>query len=422
MRDREQLVHERGSDATVRDYLALMGRYESLLEISRRLNSTLDIKILLQEIIEAATELTDTEVASILLVDPNTGVLRFEAGINPSSQVALESIEVPMEGSIAGWIVQHGEPMLIEDVRSHPSHFQQVDDTIEFSTRNMLGVPLSTHEKTIGALEAINKRREQAFTEDDVNTLTALAAQAAVAIENARLFHQNDLISEMVHELRTPLAALSATTHILLRQDLPEDRRRMLIETIQSETQRLSRMTTDFLDLSRLESGRTRIERVRFDVGNLIAECIQIVQPQATDRLVRISTSIDSDVPELEADEGKLKQVLLNLLTNAIKYNREKGEVFVHAELTPEQTAVRVSVRDTGRGISRQDQEHMFERFYRVPDTEGYAQGTGLGLAIAKRIVEAHDGEIWLESELDVGTTFFFTVPVVEQGFQPPVM
>lgn len=410
------------SEETVRNYLELMGRYERLMEISRQLNSTLELKSLLQAIIEAATELTDTEVASILLVDPASGELRFEAGINPSSKVSLETFVVPMEGSIAGWIVRHGEPVLIEDVANHPSHFSQVDSAIDFSTRNMLGVPLRTHDKTIGALEAINKRNDAAFSEDDVNTLTALAAQAAVAIENARLFQQSDLVAEMVHELRAPLSAIMATAHILSRADLPKEQRASLIETVKSETERLNNMTTDFLDLARLESGRTRLERATFQVEKLIEECIQVVRSQADERNIEITTQVNRDVSGLEADRDKLKQVLLNLLTNAIKYNRESGKIRIYAEALPNQSMMRMSVEDTGVGISEENQARMFQRFYRVADTEGYAQGTGLGLAIAKRIVEAHEGEMWLESELGVGTIFYFTIPISEPEIEPPVV
>ncbi|MCZ7546257.1 MAG: GAF domain-containing sensor histidine kinase [Anaerolineae bacterium] len=414
-----------GDDQTIQKYLKLLARYERLMEISRQLNSTLEIRALLYSIIEAATELTDTAHASILLVDPHTGELRFEAGLAPEgAAVRLESIVVPMEGSIAGWIVKHGEPMLIEDVRNHPRFYKEVDDTLDapsFSTRNLLGVPLRVHNKVIGALEALNKLNDAPFTEEDVDTLTTLAAQAAIAIENARLFHQSDFIAEIVHELRTPLAALSATTHILMRPDLPRERYHVLVETIQEETDRLNRMTTDFLDLARLESGRTRLQKDHFVLADLIGECVQVVQPQAADRFIHVYTDIAPGIPEVEADRGKLKQVLLNLLTNAIKYNREHGEIHVSAGVDAENSSIYVSVQDTGRGISEEDQTRMFEKFFRVADSDGYtAEGTGLGLVIAKRIVEAHGGNMWLESELGVGTTFYFTIPVSsELGVQP---
>jgi len=406
------------SEATARNYDRLMARYERLMQISRQLNSTLDLSQLLNRIIKAATELTDTEAASILLIDQTTGELRFEAA-SMMSPGAMEAIVVPMEGSLAGWVAQHGEPVLVEDTHNEPRWFKRVDDTIGQTTRNLLGVPLVTHNKTIGVVEAINKRNDAPWTEDDVNTLTTLAAQAAIAIENARLFQQSDFISEMVHELRTPLAALKASTTLLLRPELPENRRKQIIQTMEGETDRLTRLTTDFLDLARLESGRTRLETGVFNIGELLNESVDVVRNQASERHINVYINCDEGLL-LDGDRGKIKQVLLNLLTNAIKYNKEQGEI--HITVTPpahlhgEEALARIEVRDTGHGISKENQKHMFEKFYRVADTAGYTQGTGLGLVIAKRIVEAHGGDMGLESELGVGTAFHFTIPIAKSA------
>jgi len=408
------------NEVAIRNYLQLMARYERLMEISRQLNSTLDLGHLLNKIIKSATELTDTETASILLLDQKTGELRFEAA-SQMTRGAVEAIVVPIDGSLAGWVVQHGEPVLVEDARNDPRFFKGVDETIDFQTRNLLGVPMIAHNKVIGVVQAVNKRSNSPWTEDDVNTLTTLAAQAAIAIENARLFQQSDFISEMVHELRTPLAALKASTTLLLRPDLPDNRRRDIIVTMQGETDRLARMTTDFLDLARLESGRARLETSLFDATQLINESVDIVQHQASEK--KVSLYLACDALQLQGDRGKIKQVLLNLLTNAIKYNKEGGDIYV--SLKPVDTAdsndkfARIEVRDTGHGISEESQKHMFEKFYRAADTAGYTQGTGLGLVIAKRIVEAHGGEMMFSSELGVGTTFHFTIPIAPPPAPP---
>ncbi len=217
-------------EVAVRNYLQLMARYERLMEISQQLNSTLDLGTLLNRIIKAASELTDTEGASILLIDQATGELRFEAASHMSAG-AMEAIVVPMEGSLAGWVVQHEQPVLVEDTTNEPRWFKRVDATVGNSTRNLLGVPMIAHRKVIGVVEAINKRESYHWSDDDVDTLTTLAAQAAIAIENARLFQQSDFIAEMVHELRTPLAALKASTTLLLRPDLPDPRKTQIILT-----------------------------------------------------------------------------------------------------------------------------------------------------------------------------------------------
>ncbi|MCI0709287.1 MAG: GAF domain-containing sensor histidine kinase [Chloroflexi bacterium] len=399
---------------TIRNYLQLMSRYERLMEISRQLNSTLDVMTLLSQIISAATELTNTEQASILLIEPNTGELRFTASSNLSAG-AMESVPVPMDGSLAGWVATHGEPVLVEDTRNEKRFFSQADQVFNFNTRNLLGVPMTARGRIIGVVEAINKVDDEPWTEDDVNTLSTLAGQAAIAIENARLFQQSDFIAEMVHELRTPLAALKASTSLLLRPQLEEDRRTDIIKTMQSETDRLSRLATDFLDLARLESGRTRLERSEFDIYALASESLEVVRHQADER--NISLNIDGETLHCLGDRSKLKQVLLNLLTNAIKYNNDNGDIHVQIEEDDaDPTLIRIGVRDTGPGISEEHQQRMFEKFFRIPSTSQTVQGTGLGLVIAKRIVEAHGGTMWLESELGEGTTFFFTVPKAAQS------
>ena len=395
---------------TIQTPLQRIARYERLMEISRQLTSILDLSTLLEQIIQAAVELTDTEAASILLIDPQTDELRFEAATNISTG-ARDALIVPKEGSLAGWVVTHGEFVLVADTRHDPRWFRDVEKSTETPTRNLLAVPMRAHTKVIGALEALNKQNDTPFSEDDINTLMTLAAQAAVAIENARLFQQSDFIAELVHELRTPLAAIKASTALLQRPNFPEDRRQGILDTMQEETDRLVKMTTEFLDLARLELGRARLEVDRFDLRALMEESLVVVQPQAHDR--EITVHLDGEPLELDADRGKLKQVLLNLLTNGIKYNCERGEIFLSVERIADgsQQFAQVSVRDTGEGIAQENQTHIFERFYRVADHEGYTQGTGLGLVIAKRIIEAHGGNMWLESEPGVGTTFFFTLP-----------
>jgi len=389
----------------------MIARYERLIEISQQLNSTLDLGSLLKKIISAAKELTDTEAASIMLIDPGTGDLRFEIASNIAPQ-DMEDIIIPKGSGIAGWVAMHGEPRVIDDVSQEPTWSNRVDDTIEFQTRSILAVPLRTHTKIIGVLEGINKIGGEKWDENDINTLTTLASQAAIAIENARLFQQSDFIAEMVHELRTPLAALKASTVLLLRPELPEGKRVDIINTMQSETERLTRLTSEFLDLARLESGRTRLEMGRFDLNKLIEESVEVVLPQANDK--NVSIHIEGEKFTANADRGKVKQVLLNLLTNAIKYNREGGEIHIRTQAVTggEQPMVQVAVQDTGYGISKEHQKHMFEKFYRVSDTAGFTQGTGLGLAIAKHIIEAHGGAIHLESEQGVGSTFSITIPV----------
>lgn len=390
--------------------LELLGHYERIIEISQILSSTFDHVALLEKIISAAAELINTEAASIMLHDASTGQLRFAIASNIKAQ-EMEDIIIPLEGSIAGWIFTHGEPRVIENAQRDPNHYQGVDTTIGFQSRNLLGVPMRTHNRTIGVLQAVNKRDNESFTSDDVTTLTTLASQAGIAIENARLFQQSDFIAELVHELRNPLAALKTSLTLMERRELGEEKRAGLIDTMKGETDRLIRLTNEFLDLARLESGRERLEMTPFEMHKLMVETVDIVVSQAAEKGVTVH--IQEGEQTVKGDRGKVKQVVLNMLTNAIKYNRPNGDIYLSYEPILDkdgQSMIRIAVADTGYGISKEHQRNMFQKFYRVPALTGVAHGTGLGLAITKHIVEAHGGNIWLESEEGVGSTFYFTL------------
>lgn len=381
---------------------------QRLLEISTMLSSTLDLKQLLRLVIEVATELTDTEVASILLLDQTTGELQFAAATGAHTP---EGVVVPAEGSIAGWIVRNGQPLILDDVKADGRHYAGVDTTTQFTTRTMLGVPLDTKGRVIGALEAINKRNNAAYTEQDVTLLQALASQAAVAIENARLFQQSDLIAEIMHELKTPLMAMTAASELLTREELPSDKREDLLKMMGRETARLSKMAQDFVSLARLESGRMHIAREPFELPELIWDVVRIQQPPAAVRNITIAAHIPDDCPVLVGDSNCIKQVLINLVSNAVKYNIDEGCVTIEVD-TNAMDEVVIAVSDTGRGIAPENVSRLFERFYRVPDSEGFSEGTGLGLSIAKKLLEEHNGRIEAVSELGQGTTFRCFLPL----------
>lgn len=400
-------------ESAIRNYPQLLRKYAQLLELSSQLVSTFELSTLLDSIVEAARELTNCESASLLLYDNQTNQLHFEAATDRLME-GFGRRPVPPDNSIAGWVHTHGEPLVVEDALNDPRFFREVDVLTEFQTQTILGVPLLSKGKSFGVIEAVNKT-QGTFNDEDVRLLQTLAAQAAIAIENSRLFQQSDLIAEMVHELRTPLSSLTAAAHLLQRPDLPDDQRSKLSRTVYSEVQRLNGMATDFLELARLESGRVRFTREPVHLGGLIGECIEIVRPQADAEQVTVVSEIEASVAPVPGDRVRLKQLFLNLLTNAIKYNRPGGDVTVRLGRTGEDQVV-VSVRDTGIGIPHGSLGHVFDRFFRVPEQEARIGGTGLGLPIAKKIAEAHNGGIDVESELDKGTTFRVTLPAVPRS------
>ena len=408
-------IRERFAELSPERQAQLLGRYERIIELSRLLNSVLELPRLLHQVTEAACEITQAEASSILLVDRPSGDLYFEAASGVASE-RVRRVVVPMD-SIAGWVVQHGEPAIIEDAQKDKRHFQGSDIESAFVTRSLIAVPLSVKGEVIGTLEAVNKRKGQSFDQDDIDLLMTLAAQAAVAVENARLFQQSDLISEMVHELRTPLTAILAYADMLLTNPLSEEQRTQFLETIRSEAERLTNMTNEFLELARLSSGRARLARTRVDLAQVVQTAVNVVRPQAIERGIHLTVRAAKGLPPVLGDPQRLHQVALNLLSNAIKYNRPNGSVYVSVDADPEAAhMLRVQVRDTGRGIAPEHLDRLFEKFFRVADAEGYARGTGLGLSIAKEIIQVHGGRIWVESQVGQGTTFFFTLPVAGDG------
>ena len=384
----------------------LLERYQRLAEISRVLASTLDLNDLLNRITQAAANVCNAQATSILLYDDRKQELYFECSTNLDEPL-MRGLVVPVEGSIAGWMVTNRQPIIIGDTRKEPRHYRNIAKATNITTNNLLGVPLIAKDKVVGALEAINKLQGN-FTEEDQNVLMALGAQAAVAIENARLFQQSDLISEMVHELRTPLSSLMTAAH-LLRKDLPEEQRQKILNVLINETSRLSTMTSAFLDLARLESGRTQFHAEVFQPEELLEECFTIIRSKAAENGLQIELNLPVKLPAVKADRDKIKQVILNLLSNAIKYNRKDGWIRLSAGIDSNNLLVAVS--DNGLGIQKADLEHLFEKFYRAKATEQAADGTGLGLAICKRIVEAHGGQIEVTSEIGKGTTFMVCLP-----------
>lgn len=381
--------------------------YRRLIEIARDLASTLDLDMLLQRIVRAAAEVSGSEAASILLYDNLTRQLNFQVATN-LDEPTMRGLAVPLEGSIAGWVVMNRKSVRLTNVQEDRRFFGHVDHVTGRPTQSLIGVPLITKNKVVGVLEALNKEQGK-FTEGDESMLAVLGAQAAVAIENARLFQQSDWIAEFVHELRTPLASLSTATYLLLRPEMSRDQQEQIIHNIHNETLRLNSMASSFLDLARLESGRVQFHKTNFSISDLLFECKDIMNSKAEEEHIQIRIEASEGLPPCEADRDKLKQVILNLLSNAIKYNRPNGSVIINA--TCNETSICITVQDTGLGIPEEAIPHLFEKFYRVHETEGAASGTGLGLSICKQIVQGHGGRMEVKSKFGVGTSFSVMLP-----------
>jgi signal transduction histidine kinase len=392
---------------TENDLRLQLSRYKKLISISNDLASMLELDALLMRIVEAAVELTDSESASILLYDERQNQLTFQAAAKPN-EPNLRGLKVPVDDSLAGWIVTNRKPVIISDVTKDERYYQGISKSTGLITRSLVGVPLIAKEKINGVLEAINKINGE-FSIQDQDALMTLATQAALAIENTRLFQQFDLIADFVHEIRTPLSSLNTATHLLTHPEIDEHKRNRLAETIQRETHRLADMSTNFLNIARLESGRTQFNIETFEIADLLTECSQLICEEIEIRGLEFQTRFEQDIAKVEGDRDRLKQVIINLLSNAIKYNRPGGCVILETKANLED--ILIVVKDNGIGIPEKYMHKLFSKFFRVPGSERYAQGTGLGLSIVNRIVAGHGGYIDVDSVVDEGTTFTVHLP-----------
>ncbi len=400
---------------------------ERLLEISRTLSSMLELSPLLQAVVDTACELTESEAASILLYDSNSGQLRFEVGPG-YQQEGLSKISVPLESSVAGWVFSHGRPLILEDAANDPRVYRAVDRALNFETRSILAVPMMVKREAIGVIEAVNKSEQSHYTEDDRAILETLAAHAAIAIENARLMERlqeantelrrldtmkSDFIAIASHELRTPLGLILG--HATFLKDLIAKEYSEQMDVIIRSAMRLKTIVEDFSTISHKDEGLSRVRRTRFSVGRLVADMVTRFREAALEKNIELGYDVPDDDPlMIEGDRDKIDVALANLVRNAITFTDAGGQVGIKAEGIP--GYVRVFVVDTGIGIPPDSLGRVFDRFFQVEAhlTRKHG-GMGLGLSIAKAMVEMHQGQIWCESKEGTGSLFCFIVPVDEK-------
>jgi signal transduction histidine kinase len=228
--------------------------------------------------------------------------------------------------------------------------------------------------------------------------------------------HKSEFLANMSHELRTPLNAIIGFSEVLRQQMFGaiNPKQGEYLEDIQTSGQHLLSLINDILDLSKVEAGKMELQLSRFSLHAALGSVLLMVRERAAGRGIALRTELDPAIDQLEADERKVKQVVLNLLTNAVKFTPSGGAVTL--ETKPDGAGVLISVRDTGVGIAPADQARVFEEFTQAGAGAASGQeGTGLGLALSRRLVELHGGRIWVESELGKGSTFSFTLPPVER-------
>ncbi len=397
-----------------------ISRLARMVEISQTLNSATNLDELLTYIIKEAADFTNTEAASILLLDPFTQQLFIKASSNDLAPEMYDT-PVPLDNSIAGVILQENRPVYIPDVASDPRWNQNVDEAIEFQTREILGVPMhNAHRQPVGVLEAINKK-EGTFDRKDIETLSVLADLAGVAVEKARLIEElseldqlkTDFIAIASHELRTPLAIILGYASYL-RQEAPPEMAGLL-DSVLGGANRLQALIQEMLNFQYTLADEDTLDLTLVNFVELVQDVLDSKEEAATARQHTVTAVLPKELIWTEVDTETMQVALGNLIDNAIKFTPEGGQIEVRVE--KQKNEVWFTVADNGIGIPKNQLDRIFKRFYQVEDHMRRRHGgLGLGLAISKELVELHDGRIWVESRLDVGSKFFVALKLSKQA------
>jgi len=404
-----------------------INRLSRLVELSLLLNSTLDPRQVVQNIIAIGTEILDCEAVSILQYDQQQSALIFLAA-SGSDTDKLREIPVPLENSLAGTIYRQNRTLIINNVESDPRHFSGVAKHVDFVTHSLVGVPMRIGNQVTGVLEALNKR-SGAFNEEDAKVASIIASQAAVAIRNAQMMQalqraydelsrQDKLKTQFMavasHELRTPLGIILGYASFLKEQargELSTHAEKVLNSAIH-----LRSLVESMTNMNMLQLGIAELQCHPVAIQQIIRSVIKEIESTAETKGLQLTVELPHKKILVHGDAGKLELALLNILNNAIRFTPQGGSVTI--KLTQQKDNLTIIVRDTGIGIDPSDLEHIFMEFYQVEDhlTRRYG-GLGLGLSIARGLITLHGGQIWAESNgRGTGTTFKITLPVLKKS------
>ncbi len=404
----------------------------TLLAAARDMAETQDLDLVLQRLLYHAIALTNTEAASILLQDARTGKLIFKAAIGPRT-APLREVRVPMN-SIAGRTLRENRPLIVADVRRAAEHFRKADEVTGFHTRSLLAVPIHWRGQAIGVLEVLN-RRDGSFAEHDLQILEALASQAAALIRHAQLATERERALEELrrlderktqfmrlasHELRTPLTVIWGYAEMLegllemaerSGQALRPEEIRPLVEEVMNGVRRMGVVVDEITHAASLSQHTHMGDFMSVDLGQVVQDVLNTTQSWLQSKRLHLHLKLPRKPLVVHGDPDGLREAILQVVNNAIKFTPEHGSVEV--AVWEDEGSAYVSVTDTGPGIPPEEHENIFQPFYQVenPLTRQHP-GLGLGLSIAKRIVEEHGGRIWVESALGQGSTFVITLTV----------
>jgi signal transduction histidine kinase/CheY-like chemotaxis protein/ligand-binding sensor domain-containing protein len=436
---------------------------ELLGEIGRDITSSLDFDTIFGTLYERLNQLVDADVFGVGLYYPDRKQIEYRLAIEKGKRYAPYTRDTSNPDQLPVWCIEHRQPVFINDLKAETGKYiasykeESVpleDGSMSQEPQSVIYMPLVAKDRALGII-TIQSFEKNAYTTHDLNVMQSLASYTAIALDNANAYrqlneHEHEIrrlfeeaerargiaeeadaaksafLSTVSHELRTPLTSVLGFAKIIKKRleerifPLVPTADRKVTQTIHqieenlkvvvSEGERLTKLIDDVLDLAKIEAGKLEWHMGAVSVGEVIEHATSATSSLFEQKGLRVVKEIDPDLPAVTGDRDRLIQVVINLISNAVKFT-DQGTVICRAARRG--SDVVVSVVDTGLGIAPADQPKVFERFKQVGDTlTDKPKGTGLGLPICREIVEHHSGHIWVESEIGRGSTFSFTLPI----------
>ena len=399
----------------------------ALGEVGRAVSSTLDLETVLTTIVSRAVEISGLDGGVVFEYDEDGEVFvqRAQAGTGGPLAAARRATRIRKSEGVVGRTAVALEPVAESDITGPGAYIgPNRENLIESGVRAILAVPMVREGQLIGCL-GVTRNQPGDFPAQTIELLRTFATQSALAIQNARLFreiedksrqleaasrHKSEFLANMSHELRTPLNAIIGFSEVLSARMFGglNEKQDEYLRDIHESGQHLLSLINDILDLSKIEAGRMELDPTVFDLPTAIDHALTFVRERAARRGIALHRAVDQRLGQIRGDERKIKQVLLNLLSNALKFTSEGGRIDVGAGVAD--GMAQVWVTDTGIGIAPENQDAVFEEFRQVGTAAKKVEGTGLGLTLSRKFVQLHGGRIWVESKPGAGSTFRFTL------------